>query len=469
VKYNKSILNSSNFYTYIVIGILVLRLVLMSIVPLYDKTEARYAERARIMAETHNWITPQIDYNIPFWAKPPLSTWLSALSIELFGVNEFAVRLPYFLLSLILIVVLGYYVREEKQPFFLPGFILLTLPEFLLHAGVVSTDQALFFCVTLIMLSFWKVTTLERGSYWSYIFFIALGFGLLSKGPIVIILTTPPLVIWTLLFKKHLTLLNFPWTIGIIITLSVAVPWYYLAELHSKGFLDYFIVGEHFRRYFDSSWNGDKYGFPKNQPLGTIWVFLLLLSIPWIQLVLLKIWEIRDEIIEDKWVSFLLLWLLWTPVFFTVSRSLVHTYILPVMAPVSLLTVHFWGMVVKKKLVVGISLIFPIMILIVTGIALINNSLERIGNTDKFLMEGQLNDGIELFYLGSKSYSSQFYSMGAVKNISYKELIEKLNADKSLKVIIPNYFLKIIEPSELRKLKVISLNSEKKLYLFSLM
>jgi hypothetical protein len=47
-------------------------------IPLLDKTEARYAEIARIMWDTNQWIMPQIDYGIPFWAKPPLSTWLSA-------------------------------------------------------------------------------------------------------------------------------------------------------------------------------------------------------------------------------------------------------------------------------------------------------------------------------------------------------------------------------------------------------
>ena len=48
--------------------------------PLFDTTEARYGEIARIMYETQNWVTPQFDYNIPFWGKPPMQTWLSALS-----------------------------------------------------------------------------------------------------------------------------------------------------------------------------------------------------------------------------------------------------------------------------------------------------------------------------------------------------------------------------------------------------
>ena len=64
--------------------------------PLMDKTEARYGEIARLMAETGEWVVLQIDYGVPFWAKPPLSTWASALSISLFGAHEFFVRLPYF-------------------------------------------------------------------------------------------------------------------------------------------------------------------------------------------------------------------------------------------------------------------------------------------------------------------------------------------------------------------------------------
>ncbi len=66
----------------------------MCFIPLNDVSEARYAEIARKMLETGNWVTPQHDYGVPFWAKPPLSTWLSAFSMKLFGVNEFAARLP---------------------------------------------------------------------------------------------------------------------------------------------------------------------------------------------------------------------------------------------------------------------------------------------------------------------------------------------------------------------------------------
>ena len=50
------------------------------------------------MLETGDWLVPQFDYGVPFWGKPPLSTWLSAASMAVFGVNEFAARLPSLLL-----------------------------------------------------------------------------------------------------------------------------------------------------------------------------------------------------------------------------------------------------------------------------------------------------------------------------------------------------------------------------------
>ena len=194
-----------------IIGLLLIRLFLNAYVPLMDKTEARYGEIARIMAETGNWITPQIDYGVPFWAKPPLSTWLSALSIKLFGVTEFALRLPAFLLSVGLIAILRPFVKD-KLHFLLTAFIILTIPEFLLHMGVVSTDTTLAFCTAMIFLSFWKFINEDNAWYWKYLIFVFVGLGILAKGPIVIILTAPPIFIWVVYYKKLLsTLKKLPW------------------------------------------------------------------------------------------------------------------------------------------------------------------------------------------------------------------------------------------------------------------
>jgi 4-amino-4-deoxy-L-arabinose transferase-like glycosyltransferase len=155
----KAFLSSQKSYAIIFWVMILIRGIFNYEIPLTDNTEARYAEIARIMSETQNWITLQIDYGIPFWAKPPLSTWASALSISIFGNHEFFVRLPFLMLAIILVFSLGHH--KNKSSRYLPGIILLSLPEFYLHAGVVSTDMFLSFSIALIMLSFWEAIKIK--------------------------------------------------------------------------------------------------------------------------------------------------------------------------------------------------------------------------------------------------------------------------------------------------------------------
>ena len=118
------------------------------------------------MVETNNWILLQIDYNVPFWAKPPLSTWLTAISIKVFGSYEFFIRLPFLIVSIIIILLMSRYDKIENKIFFLTPLILLLIPEFYLHAGVVSTDTMLNFSIILVMLSFWEAISKESGYKW---------------------------------------------------------------------------------------------------------------------------------------------------------------------------------------------------------------------------------------------------------------------------------------------------------------
>jgi len=348
----KNYKNTSFYLTVSVLIIALFRLILTSVIPLLDKTESRYAEIARLMYETKEWVVLQIDYGVPFWAKPPLSTWLSALSFETFGVSEMAVRFPSFLLAIILIILLGKMAKKEGVSFYLPAFILLTMPEFLIHTGVVSTDSALSFSIALIMISFWKAMQNETKTFWKYLFFIGLGLGFLAKGPIILIVTVPPIFLWILLQKISIKTVytKLPWFIGIMLTAVISIPWYILAEQKSPGFLDYFIVGEHFNRFLVPGWKGDLYGSGHSQPLGMIWLFLLAFTFPWIQIVLYKLWKGRKTIFKDAYVTYLVFWLFWTPLFFTISKNILHTYILPVTIPIALLMMYWWK---RKELFYG--------------------------------------------------------------------------------------------------------------------
>ena len=82
------------------LGLLALaRLLSLAWYPLMDMTEARYADIARRMAQSGDWITLWLDDMRPFWGKPALSFWSTAIGLKLFGVNAWGARLPHFLLG----------------------------------------------------------------------------------------------------------------------------------------------------------------------------------------------------------------------------------------------------------------------------------------------------------------------------------------------------------------------------------
>lgn len=462
---------NSTLLSVSVLLIALFRLLLTATIPLLDKTEARYAEIARIMHETNQWIVLQIDYGVPFWAKPPLSTWGSAVSYLIFGVNEFAARFPSFLLSIILIIITGKMVKKEGGSFYLPGFILLTMPEFLIHTGVVSTDTTLEFCIVMMMISFWKTMKSDTKTYWNYIFFVALGFGLLAKGPLIMVLTFPPLFLWSCLdFNRFKQLFSkFSIVIGLLITAIIAIPWYYFAEQESPGFLDYFIVGEHYKRFLEPGWKGDLYGSGHSQPKGMIWVLLIGFAFPWIQIVLYKLWKNRATIFKNEWASFLILWAFWTPVFFTISSNILHTYLLPTAIPIMFLIVYWWEDLTKKKAIIRTALIFPTAVFIAYFGFVATGQLDSKMNSDKYLLANLKakngNKEIPLYYWKSKNYSGQFYSNGKAQVVKNEaELDSVLRLGKHIYFAFPNKRKEEIPQKYLDKMTLAEGNSKTSIF-----
>ena len=205
-----------------------------------------------------------------------------------------------------------------------------------------------------------------------------------------------------------------------MLTTIISIPWYILAEQRSPGFLDYFIVGEHFNRFLVPGWKGDLYGSGHSQPLGMIWLFLLAFTFPWIQIVLYKLWKERKTIFKDKYVSYLVFWLFWTPLFFTISKNILHTYILPVTIPIALLMMYWWKNQEKKKTILIVSSIFPALVFVAFFGGFLTGKLNYYMNSDKYLIKNQpidFNHKESLYYWKEKSYSGQFYSNGKAKVI----------------------------------------------------
>ena len=100
-------------------------------------------------------------------------------------------------------------------------------------------------------------------------------------GPIAAVLVGLPLDVWTLRFGKlGLVAREFRWVSGMLLTTMLVVPWYVLAEVRTPGFLEYFLIGEHWHRFVTPGWRGDLYGTAHAFPRGSIWLFAIAAFLP---------------------------------------------------------------------------------------------------------------------------------------------------------------------------------------------
>lgn len=418
--------------------VLVVRLISLFSFPLMDTTEARYGEMARIMAETGDWITPMFDYNVPFWGKPPIFTWISAAGIELFGINEFAVRVPHLLLTVLMLVMSYWFVNSELKNKVLAlttVAITATSAVFIVVGGSVMTDTALTLAITLGMMSFWKFSQSEvksKEAYgWGLFFAVAMSIGMLSKGPLTLVLVGISLFGWLAFNNQWRLLLSFPWISSLGLFFVLSVPWYIAAELKTPGFLDYFIVGEHFKRFVVSGWEGDLYGSAHKEARGMIWVHWLGAALPWSPLL---IWQtikgLRSGDASEKGKpslrSFLWCWMLAPMILFTMSGNILASYTMPAIPAMAILVAMNINFESKKQftLVKICGLSISVILIIVTG--LLGNNLTSKQAEKGLLTSWKLQSNhteLPLYYVGKRPFSGQFYSDGLAQQVTNKEEI----------------------------------------------
>jgi 4-amino-4-deoxy-L-arabinose transferase-like glycosyltransferase len=324
---------------YVLLALTIARFAILGLYPLMDPTEARYAEMGRKMVELNDWITPWFDYHVPFWGKPPLSFWMTAISFKLFGINEFSARLPHFLCGLLIVwMVWRWQSYQSKQLAFVTVVLLATSLLFYASSGLVMTDMWLLLGSTLAMIGFWNAIASEGSDLLQspWLFFLGISLGLLAKGPIVLVLAGMPILLWMVFKRAYVQVWQSQaWIRGGLMTLLLTLPWYIAAELKTPGFLDYFIAGEHFYRFVVSGWQGDLYGTAHNQVRGTIWLYFLLDALPWSLLfafLLVHLWKTgkltRYKFDDQGRDLYLLLFVLVPAMFFSFSGNILWPYVI---------------------------------------------------------------------------------------------------------------------------------------------
>lgn len=394
--------------------IVVFHLIGIGSYPLLGTTEGRYAEMAKKMVLAGQYLVPMFTDSEPFWGKPPLSMWITAASMHLFGINEFAARLPSWLSSIgVGLLIVRLLAPDTRAGLF--AFLIWT-GSYLGYAafGKVHTDSILTLCVTLALVGLYIGHT-QRAVFWQAVAYIGLGLGLLAKGPVVAVYIGMPWCFWLLLqrqFIPYVTSLS-TW-LGIGAACAIAVPWYIAAEAAYPGFLDYFLVGEHFQRFLDPGWSADLYGAGHHELPGTIVIFLAESLLPWSLLlpILYLVRKKRRGSVESAHISFLVIWAIVPVLFFCASANVVPNYVMPTIpAWVALLSIALIPFCYKRRQVIALALfagLFPF-------IKLIQNANPASTYDEPRNQQALVRTFLEsrtsepLFFAGKRLYAAEFY------------------------------------------------------------
>jgi len=312
--------------------------------PFVGPDEPRYAEVAREMYETGDWITPRID-GIPWFEKPALLYWIAAAGYSALGVSEFAARVGVALTAAAGVFLLYFFGWRTGSGLtgYLSAATLTTLSLWVGFARGVTSDLPLAVAIEAALLSFfwWHVEREDSraGNLGWYVCCLALGFAVLAKGLVGIVLPGAIIGLYLILTRQLLDLLRKPrlLLIGAIIFFVSAGTWYGpMFARHGWVFFHDFFVAHHFERYLT-----DKYRHP--QPFFFFFLVALAGSFPWTAYLVagaVADGRRRRSILSqpsNRLRPFLWLWILIPVIFFSFSGSKLPGYILPIFPAIALL------------------------------------------------------------------------------------------------------------------------------------
>lgn len=353
---------------------------------LVDETEPLFVEAARQMTLTGDWVTPYFN-EVTRFDKPPLVYWLMAIAFKVLGVNEWAARLPS-ALSALALMGMGFYTlqrfgwpqvnldrasdrasdpqlaiapvdpqasdpgdpaaRQDRLGAWVAAAIGATLivlnPETIGWARIAVSDMLLSGCIGIALFAFFLAYAQpqypRRQAGWYLTVYISLGLGVLTKGPIGIVL--PGLIIGTFLLYvgQWRAVLREMYVIpGAIIFGAIAIPWYVLViQANGQAYIDSFFGYHNFER-FTSVVNNH------SAPWFFYFLVVLLGFAPWSTYLPLAIghWRVwrwqdwRQTPRSQQLGLFALTWFLVIFGFFTVAATKLPSYVLPLMPAAAIL------------------------------------------------------------------------------------------------------------------------------------
>lgn len=328
--------------------------------PLWEPDEARYAEIPRAMLASHDWLTPRLN-GVLYFEKPPLQYWMSAVSLKLFGHQDWAARLPLALAAAIMLWCAWKLAKRigARGPIWAAVMAATTLLGF--SVGQILTLDSLFSALTVLtfVAAVEAVAVDMAGGQprkWLLLEFGALALAFLAKGLAAVVLPGGALLFSLFLAKgsprlRRAILRTLFDPLGWILALAVATPWFVLVDRANPGHATFFFVHEHFARFLTHE--HDRQG--SNNPILDKLYFVGILAaglLPWLSAALRGLkrgWafarakgpESEDGGLHRWLVGVTWLFFAWPLLFFSLSGSKLPPYILPAVVPLMALACAF--------------------------------------------------------------------------------------------------------------------------------
>jgi hypothetical protein len=314
---------------------------------LFEPDESRYAQIPYEMLQRGDLVVPTLQGE-PYLDKPPLLYWAVMLSYRLFGVHDWSARLvPALALhgTILAVYVLGRRTLGERAAWW-AALLLAVAPFFDGMARLLVIDGLLTLCTTLALFTaFEAIRGSELRRAWWVGSALACGLGVLTKGPIAVLLLAPPLWLYPRLSGQGVRPGWRAWAVYAAVVLIVTVPWYLALAIRVPGFATYFFWEHNLQRFLSPGMH-----------VRGVWFYapvlaILLLPGTFFAFTALRFLTSGEEPVacwRSPELGFHLLAGGWCVVFFTLSACKLPTYILPALPFLALVLGHVlvhsrWG------------------------------------------------------------------------------------------------------------------------------